>query len=351
MQQTTKKSNKKVIIIVGVCAIIVLVSVAWRSISHKDNAPAGKVASHEDQTPPEQFYALNGVSVEKELSLFRPVGIIVENHPDSRPQTGLDKADIVYETVAEGGITRFLAIYQTAKEATIGPVRSARDYFSELASEYGAVFAHVGGSDEALANLAAKRYVGVDDANEYFQEKSFGRIKNRPAPHNVYTTLQKLRDLMIDKKWSSSLSATPWKFTNAPVAGVESASQVVINFSTPSFGTRYEYDPASGLYKRFIAGVAHIDAETKQQIAVKTIIAQMVTVNAIPNDPKLRVDVDLKTGGVAMIFYDGHVTHAKWKKENNRTRYYTTEGTEIELPRGNIWVAITPNDGNNISWK
>jgi hypothetical protein len=139
-----------------------------------------------------------------EVAEKRPLGVIIENHGDARPQSGLNNADLIYETVAEGGITRFLAIFHSTPASEIGPVRSARDYFAELANEWGVLFAHVGGSDEVLAQLAQKQYKNIDSLNEFFFGKYFRRVKTRAAPHNTYTSHSELNQFLVDR----SLRAT-----------------------------------------------------------------------------------------------------------------------------------------------
>ncbi len=339
--------HKKTIIIISIVILVIAGSVAWRYFSKDRPKPVV-----EDQPKPEVLApAINGVMVKPEVASRRPITVVIENHPDSRPQTGLDKADIVYETLAEGGITRFLAVYQAAELSTIGPVRSARDYFAEIATEYAPVFAHVGGSDEALANLSADKYDGLDDANQYFLDKYFKRVSNRYAPHNVYTSLDLLRGLIKDKHWKSTASVAAWQFDDAPTAGSESALETTVSFSTPSYTARFVYDPATGLYNRFMAGKIHSDAETKAQLATKTLIVQLATVTDVPNDPKLRVDINLTSGGHAYIFHDGTLVHAEWKKQNGRTRYYGVDGKEVVFPRGQMWIAIAPNVQHTITWK
>jgi hypothetical protein len=340
---------KRTILFVGFMVMLTTsVLLIWRYTS---NTPPPIFSDPFISKPEVLLPGLSGVLVKKEISERRPVAVIVENHPDSRPQTGLDKADIVYETVAEGGITRFLALYQTAEEAVIGPVRSARPYFAELASEYGAVFAHVGGSDEVLVSLAAKKYTGVDDANQYFLDDYFDRVKYRVAPHNVYTKLSTLRTLISNKKWHNVATVQPWQYADQTSPGIEPALQVSINFSSLSYSVRFEYDLAIKNYKRFLANIAHSDAETKQQLAVKTLIVQLVSIRDIPNDPKLRVNINLDQGGKAYVFYDGSVVRAEWKKSANRTVYYGVDGKEITLPRGPIWVGLAPDTPGSVVWK
>lgn len=342
--------NKKIVIILIVAVVVIGGSLLWRYAIQDDSKSISNVFKNEPKVEP-KIPAIDGVLVSKDVANNRPIAVVIENHPDSRPQTGLDKADVVYETVAEGGITRFLAVFQSAEESALGPVRSARPYFAELASEYSAVFAHVGGSDEVLARLSAGKYAGLDDANQYFLDDYFNRIKSRLAPHNVYTKLSTLRKLIVDKKWASEANLQNWQFTDTPIAGTEPAASVSVNFSTASYAARFDYDATSGLYKRFLAGLSHNDAETKQQLSAKTVIVQLVNITSIPNDPKLRVDIDLDASGHAYVFHDGTVTHAQSKKSGNRTRYYGVEGKEIILPRGQIWVALAPNTEGSVAWK
>src|SRR5581483_1401572 len=120
----------------------------------------------------------------------RPFAVVVENHPDARPQSGLSQADVVYEALAEGGITRFLAIFQSQDVKSIGPVRSARTYFNDWAQEWGAVYAHVGGNSDALALIKAG-IPGVSDADQFFNDPYFTRISSRRPPHNTYTSINK----------------------------------------------------------------------------------------------------------------------------------------------------------------
>jgi hypothetical protein len=341
---------KKPYIIVSVVIVIVAGSLLWRYVAnHKKQA--NEDSAKQEQPKSILTPAINGVLVDPIVAKRRPIAVVIENHPDSRPQTGLDKADVVYETLAEGGITRFLAVYQAAEVSAIGPVRSARDYFAELATEYAAVFAHVGGSDEALANLSADKYDGLNDANQYFLDKYFKRVTNRYAPHNVYTSLDSLRGLITDKHWKSTTSVPVWQFGDATTAGTQPATEATVTFSTASYTARFVYDPVTGLYNRFLAGKAHADAETKAQLTAKTVVVQLATVTDTPNDPKLRVDIDLNSGGHAYIFHHGVVTHASWGKRNGRTRYFDVDGKEIVFERGKIWVAIAPNVQHTITWK
>lgn len=336
-------------IIAGVIMLALAGFLVWQQTGKGSKA---EVSGDSDEVvKPVEAPAINGLMVSPEAAERRPVAVMIENHPDSRPQSGLSSADIVYETLAEGGITRYEAIYQTADDVKAGPVRSVRSYFGQIASEYGAVLAHVGGSDDALAALQSGRYKGVDDADEYYLGSYFERVRNRPAPHNTYTTLSRLRELISDKQWDTENSASAWQFSDETIMNAIPANEVTLNYSTASYQAKFIYDPATGLYTRSLAGKLDIDANTSQPVTATTIVAQEVTVMDIPNDPKLRVDIDLDGTGKAYIFYKGQVLNATWKKENNRTHYYSASGQEIAFLRGKIWVGLVPDESDSISWK
>ena len=203
-----RPKNKKLIIIPLIFLISGLVFLWYTNSKSKfaNNNPSS--TKHQEILVP----AINGFLVSPEIAQKRPLAVIVENHPDARPQSGLGEADIVYETLAEGGITRFLAIFQTREVKSIGPVRSARDYFAEIANDFGALFAHVGGSDEVLLELQNKHYKNLDDINQFYQASFFERIKLRPAPHNVYTSTEKLRDYLDSKNLNKDNSFAGWLF-------------------------------------------------------------------------------------------------------------------------------------------
>lgn len=142
---------------------------------------------------------LMGIKVDPAELNKKIMTVVIENHPDARPQSGLDKASIVYETLAEGGITRFLAVFQENEVAEIGPVRSARIYFLDWVLEYDALFAHIGGNIAALDQIGPLK---IQDINQFYNANYFWRDNSRVAPHNVYTTTDKLRAAGEKAKYS-----------------------------------------------------------------------------------------------------------------------------------------------------
>lgn len=325
------------------------------NVSHKPNNQNESQHQNKITETPSTSTSINGLSVATDIANRRPIAIMVENHPDSRPQSGLDKADIIYETVAEGGITRFLAVYQTAEETNIGPIRSARPYYLNLASQYNPIFVHVGGSDEALADLKDKTYSGIDDLNEFYNGNYFKRITTRSAPHNAYSKIQTIRKYLEDKKLkqtsSNKTAFNSFLTKNESVNGTP-ATTINLNFSLPDFLVSYRYNPENNNYVRILAGKAHTQAETQKALTADTILVQAVTITAIPNDPKLRVKLDLSSGGKLYAFMEGKLVKGTWDKNSSgSTEYKDESGNPLKIQPGKIWVELISNDDPaRITW-
>lgn len=296
----------------------------------------------DNASQPKQLPAINGLMVDASVAQQRPLAVMVENHPDARPQSGLADADLVYETLAEGGITRFMAVYQTKTVANIGPIRSARTYFADLANELGAVYAHVGGNSDVLANLKAGQYLNIADADQFFNGNFFHRITSRSAPHNVYSSTSNLDDLAAARDFSGQAKYGQWKYKDDSPLTTAIATLISINFSLPEYAVRWQYDQSSNTYQRFLAGIAHIDLESKRQILAKNVIAQFVKTYPVQTDTVGSIGIDLTSGGQALVFMDGNAVAATWKKQDGRTRYFDQSGNEISLNRGQTWIEMVP---------
>lgn len=300
---------------------------------------------------PVRLPAITGELVQPELAGRRPLAVMVENHPDSRPQSGLLEADVVYETLAEGGITRFLVLYQSREASRIGPVRSAREYFAEIANGWGAIYAHVGGSNEVIAKLKAGDYPSLSDANEYYNEQFFSRDQAKAPPHNVFTSTERLSALakacLYKTVWSQE---PPWPRKNGQPAGASSSSpsvrNVAMSFSRPGYEVSYRYDPEGNGYLRSLGGEPHRDARTGAQLEPKVVVVQVVPIVPVPDDPLLKVTVELSGEGRAVIFQDGQVLDGTWRQDKTQgpVRFYDQAGGEVRLNRGQTWVHLLPKD-------
>lgn len=293
--------------------------------------------------PPVIFKSpLTGVETD-ESSSKRPVtGVMIENSVDARPQSGLQEAGIVYEAIAEGGITRFLALFQEARPANIGPIRSARPYYVEWVRGYDARYVHSGGSGEALALIQS---LGVKDMDHgRYGERVGSRVSGRYAPHNVYTSMDRLDALGNELGYTSS-EFTPFarKVADPVVAEIPlTARGIVFDISGANYNTSYTYDPASNSYARVLAGRAHTDQDSGKQITPSVVVA-MITEYGIHPDRVHSVYRTTGTGEV-LVFQDGKITKGTWKKESQTAslQLLGADGNPLPLNAGQTWITAIP---------
>lgn len=307
----------------------------------------------------------------------RPLAVMIENHLDSRPPSGIDSADIVYEAVAEGGITRFLAIYLCqvqAEETLLGPVRSARTYFLDFASEYGEtpLYVHVGGANlpgpaDALGQIQLYGWGGRNgnDLNQFsIGYPTFWRDYERlgrtvATEHTMYSTTEKLWAVGQDRGWTNKDLAgvdwqerfTPWKFDEKEKQG-EEAKKISFGFweSFADYDVTWEYDNQTKLYKRTNGGSPHLDLNINQQITSRVIIVQFMQEKG-PIDELKHLLYKTTGTGKAMIFQDGKYIEGKWTKNDreDRTIFTDAAGKEIVFSPGKIWIEVLPI-GNNVDY-
>ena len=297
---------------------------------------------------PKIYYSpLSGTVVANEAAKQRPVtAVMIENSPDARPQSGLAEADVVFEAVAEGGITRFIALYQPSRPSLIGPVRSLRPYYAEWAAGFDPSVAHVGGSPEALTMIRSGNY-GVD-LDQFFNSGSYWRATDRYAPHNVYTNSDKLDALIASKnKTSSSFVFAPR--VDEKKAEAPNATLITINVSTGIFSVSYNYDAATNTYFRKQGGVAHTDRE-KGQIAPKVVVALKTNI-ALSSDGS-HMNIATSGTGQAYVFQNGTITEGTWSKADAKGQLFIkdSEGKEITLARGQTWITTVGNE-RTVSWQ
>lgn len=308
-------------------------------------SPKGVIISGQPEEPRNFPNPINGILFKKsEAAVWAnrvPIGVMIENHVDARPQSGLSQADVVYEALAEGGITRFMAVY-LQNDAKLEPIRSARPYYLDWISEYSGVFVHFGGSPDALDKI---NQYGIKDLNGLNIGGPFTRDPARPAPHNVYVTTQQLRDLATQKGYAKE-NFTIWKFNDTePVVAKRPAS---FSLKIPFIGTycydvEWRYDPATNSYLRFECGSPHTDALNSSQLAAKTIIVETVGYHPDPSGHS-RIGMDTVGSGALKVFENGVVIVGSWKKDSRtaRTGFFDASGAEIKLNRGKIWIDIIP---------
>ena len=299
---------------------------------------------------PTIYYSpLTGSKVANEAATTLPVtGIMIENSPDARPQSGLKQAGIVYEAIAEGGITRFLALYQENKPQLIGPVRSLRMYFLDWAAPYQASITHFGGSAASLAEVSNGNYRNLDLMNA--GSSYYWRATDRYAPHNVYTSFDKLDALNASRQYTTS-SFTAWPRQDGKASDTPNASTVDIHVSGPLYDSHYVYDAATNTYLRNINGQPSVDREDGQ-LSPSVVIAMKVDMKLVLQDG-YREDITTSGSGDAIIFQNGVATACTWQK-NSRTdslKFVDANGKEIPLNRGQTWVVAVPNGSGSVTWQ
>ncbi|HEX3099689.1 MAG TPA: DUF3048 domain-containing protein [Patescibacteria group bacterium] len=340
--------KNKLIIIAAIVVALVGTVVFWQ---HKlKNGPAGsKNGTAQDQ----QFPAINGVPVPENIAKTRPVAVVIENHTDARPQSGLYQADIVYETLAEGGITRLLALFQTQNPKEIGPVRSARPYFNFEANQWGAAFAHVGGSDIALTQLDTGVYKNLQDINQFFYGDYFYRSKDRLAPHNAYTNLDLLRALIEKKKWQDWTPTKLGDFETIPTEQLQTAvTKISIKFFDPAYAAAFTFDPSTGLYARTNAGKPSIDKNNNTQIYPRNVVIQYVDDYVVPMEKANGVGLKLDEDGRAVLFTGGKAVDGTWKYNGDHTEYLNSDGQPQKFQPGQTWIVLMPKSiSANATWQ
>lgn len=300
----------------------------------------------------------------------RPLAVMIENHTEARPQSGLSSADVVYEAVAEGGITRFMGLfYCNLADVQVGPVRSARTYFIDWLSEYDPLYAHVGGANTAGLADALGQIIKyhIKDLNQFsIGFPTFWRDYQRlghpvATEHTMYSTTQKLWTIGAKRNWTNvdddniswDKNFTPWKFK---IEGKGTGSQdITVNFwdSQPDYQVKWTYDVSCNCYKRANGGSNHLDLNNNKQLETKNLVIQFERESNANDGYPGNVHLLYRTlsQGKALFFQDGKVTEGKWIKPTrvSRSKYVDSKGKEIEFNRGMIWIQTVP-EGSKVSY-
>jgi len=339
--------------------------------------------------PKDEMCPLNGAmftKTEKDLwSGRRPLTVMIENHADSRPQSGLSKADVVYEAVAEGAITRFLAVfycaiaaYSQSGEYDIGPVRSARTYFLDWASEYGdfPLYNHVGGAglcNDPTVDPRAKALCQIEkygwknkgtwsDLDQFSLGFKICRRepdrtgKTVPTEHSMYcgtyalweeAARRGLTNLTQVGKQVSSWDANfrMWLFKEDSPSGLVVSPEFDFWSNYNDYHVRWAYNRQNNDYLRYNGGVKAEDFYFKQDIVAKNVVVQIVKETTSVDEHKHNLYQTIGKGK-AFIFQDGKVIPGTWVKKDrkNRTIFYDSTNKEIKFNRGPIWIEIIPSE-------
>lgn len=328
--------------------------------------------------PKTESCPLNGALYSKQQKQWwekhRPLGVMIENHENARPQSGLSNADVIYEAVAEGGITRFFVEFYCQDGGQVGPVRSARTYFLDFASEYGdhPLYTHVGGANQpgpadALSQIDTYGWAGINDINQFsigFPTfwRDYDRLGHTAATeHTMYSTTQKLWDFAAKERGLSNVSKEgiswdksfiTYQFADDAPSLARPISQVVhLEFWTgdANYYVDWSYNPKTNLYQRSNGGKPQIDRNNNKQLTAKNVVVLLMQERSANDGYENNVHLLYKDKGTgkAIVFQNGKQITATWQKDlrTSRTIVKDASGKEIKFVRGLIWFEIFPTDG------
>lgn len=384
--------SKKILIIVGLVLFFVSTFISYSLFAEGggignitspisvDKTTPGDGASTLSVSPEEprtEECPLNGELLPKSYRKIwesrRPLGVMIENHLDARPQSGLSDADVIYETVAEGGITRFLAVFYCKDAKLIGPVRSARVYYISMIAEYGdyPLYAHVGGANtpgpaDALGLIRKLDWDGYNDMNQFaipfpYYYRDYELLPGRATEHTMYSTTQKLWEYArvkrgltnVDKQgneWDKNF--VKWKFKDDEPK--QEVTKISFDFwsNKPDYAVTWTYDPQTNTYKRFHTTTPHIDHNTNKQLTTKNVVVTFMNESPANDGYPGGHRLYKTTGsGQALVFHDGLVVKGTWSKKDMFSRLKLTDvsGHEIAFDRGQIFIEMVPQ-GNTIDY-
>lgn len=281
-------------------------------------------------------HPLTGEVIAEPIGVLPQVfGVMIENAADAWPLSGIDEAFLVIEAPVEGNIPRYIAFFSEEQDvARIGPVRSAREYYLDWNAELDGIYAHVGGSPEALASIRAD---GTFDLDQFFQSEYFYRDElTRYAPHNVYTTTENLVqsiDEMREKYSADAPTYDTWRFRDG-VSQSDVSSTIAINWSNASwYSIAWAYDPETNVYTRKQGGGTY---GADNVVVIETVVRD------IPGDDKGRQALETIGSGPMRLFQNGVEIVGTWNKPSaeERLRFFDDAGEEIFMNAGTTWIAV-----------
>ncbi len=340
--------HKLVIFLALICLVLIsLVVLIIPSFSRKERNPLfmkDLLKYRYKKIEKKDYYCpLCGMKVERKVRR-RVLSIKVENSSKARPQSGLDKACIIYEFLTEGGITRFNAFYLCKEAEKVGPVRSARFPDLVLLKQYNALFAHCGGSAPVLRVLRGKK--GYLDLDQMRYESAYWRVSSRRRPHNLYTSTYKLRELATQLGYENEeVFPSSFSFKKDTPLTTPTVTYIDVPFS-PWSDARFIYSSKENIYFRYIGRKPHIEAETGKQLWAKNVVILftfMQPTGLSDSRGSRVVDFKLTGSGEAWFFIDGNFIKGKWEADESRPpQFFDGEGKKIRFNRGSIWIEVVP---------
>lgn len=305
--------------------------------------------TEEDKGPDLTGLAINpltGLYIDEDAAARRTVSVVINNLPKALPQSGIGQADIYYEVLAEGGITRMVVLFQDFNAEKIGPVRSARDYFTYFALDNDAVFVHHGGSPTGYAAIKNRGIADIDGmgCDAFWRDKE--RV-NKPGmyEHSSYISAEGILKSAEKYGYRMTREVEPmFTFAEEEITPEgEDVTAMTLKYSGDQI-SRFEYDEQKGVYYRYQNGNAHIDDLTGETVSVKNVIVQYANTYVIAGDEAGRREVELVGSGTGYYYTNGRYENITWTKTayNSPTKWYGSDGKELMLNKGKTFICVYP---------
>jgi len=295
---------------------------------------------------------LSGLEISDKVSNSRPFAIMINNAPEARPQSGLNKADVVIEVVDEGGITRLIGVFSSNTAEVIGPIRSARQYYAELARMFDPVYVFWGTYPEGyklIENMdmdvltplgdntgASSIIANITDGKDAWRDSS------RVAPHNAYSSTEKLIAAAKTNGYSLEGGQSPLNFKLDAVDDKKGSTEdIKIDFSTSTFASDFEYNKSTNKYLKSVGGSPNLDRESNEQLSFNNVIA-LVTDIANSGDSAGHMIVRTTGNGKAFFFFDGNVTEGTWERKSitDPMEFKDSAGNDVLFNRGSTYIGL-----------
>ncbi|MCZ0702885.1 hypothetical protein J2T56_001222 [Natronobacillus azotifigens] len=293
-----------------------------------------------EPSEPANMYPLTGIRTDEEVN-NRIVSVMINNHPNARPQSGLSQADIVFEILSEGNTTRFLALFHSESPDVVGPVRSAREYYFDTAENYGALYIYHGAAgfiedmlrrSDAVDNLNAAYY---DNDGHLFKRESF-----RVAPHNSYLQFGAVEEVATSRGYQMERAYDPLPFLSEDESNDITGEEVSeVSFNYGSDNVRYVYDNTEEAYFRYNGQEQTKELNTETPIQLDNVFI-IETAHRVIDDQGRR-DVDLTSGGNAYLLQKGKVQKIQWESRDGRI-IPVRGGEAVGFVPGKTWINVIP---------
>ena len=285
----------------------------------------------------------------------RPIAVMVENSFAARPQSGLNLADVVFEIVDEYGITRFIAIYNSNDAPQVGPVRSARPYYAEIARGFDPIYAFFGtypecyGAIEDMGMYVLSAMSDRSGSSSITGQAPYWRDWNRSSiqEHTAFMSVAQLKEKARQLGYPLEGNGLPFSYKmDAPESERGNISNIHIDFSTHAYAPRgfdlnYIYNKSGNYYLRYMGGNAHLDYNTGQQITAKNVVVMVTDIQG-PLDKYGHMSVRTIGNGTAFIFIDGKVIQGSWQRGSIFEPYVFKDGSGniVSFNEGSTWIAM-----------